>query len=80
VPFGNGGWGQNDDLLINQRFQIITPNQVDMMFEHQPSVLGHIQGGAVTAVAVTTIKRSKILPSVPTLLEFGMPEFDVSAW
>jgi tripartite-type tricarboxylate transporter receptor subunit TctC len=51
-----------------------------MMFEHQPSVLGHIQGGAVTAVAVTTIKRSKILPSVPTLLEFGMPEFDVSAW
>ena len=54
--------------------------EVDMMFENLPSVLGQIQGGAVKALAVTTRRRNKALPSVPTLVELGMPEFDVSAW
>ena len=54
--------------------------EVDMMFENLPSVLGQIQGGAVKALAVTTLRRSKTLPDVPTLVELGMPEFDVSAW
>ncbi|WP_372825482.1 tripartite tricarboxylate transporter substrate binding protein [Polaromonas sp.] len=54
--------------------------EVDMMFENLPSVLGQIQGGAVKALAVTTRRRSMTLPDVPTLVELGMPEFDVSAW
>ena len=54
--------------------------EVDMMFENLPSVLGQIQGGTVKALAVTTRRRNKALPSVPTLVELGMPEFDVSAW
>ena len=54
--------------------------EVDMMFENLPSVLGQIQGGAVKALAVTTRRRNKALPNVPTLVELGMPEFDVSAW
>lgn len=54
--------------------------EVDMMFENLPSVLGQIQGGTVKALAVTTTRRSKILPAVPTLVEQGMPAFDVSAW
>lgn len=54
--------------------------EVDMMFENLPSVLGQIQGGTVNALAVTTVRRSKVLPAVPTLVELGMPEFDVSAW
>jgi len=54
--------------------------EVDMMFENLPSVLGQIQGGTVKALAVTTSRRSKTLPAVPTLVEQGMPAFDVSAW
>ncbi len=54
--------------------------EVDMMFENLPSVMGQIQGGTVKALAVTTRGRSKALPDVPTLVELGMPEFDVSAW
>ena len=54
--------------------------EVDMMFENLPSVLGQIQGGRVKALAVTTSRRSKALPAVPTLAESGMPDFDVSAW
>lgn len=54
--------------------------EVDMMFENLPSVIGQIQGGAVKALAVTTRQRSKALPSVPTLAEAGLADFDVSAW
>lgn len=54
--------------------------EVDMMFENLPSVIGQIQGGAVKALAVTTRQRSKALPAVPTLIEAGLADFDVSAW
>jgi tripartite-type tricarboxylate transporter receptor subunit TctC len=54
--------------------------EVDMMFENLPSVLGQIQGGGVKALAVTTRQRSKALPGVPTLIESGLADFDVSAW
>lgn len=54
--------------------------EVDMMFENLPSVLGQIQGGNVKALAVTTRRRNKALPAVPTLVESGLTEFDVSAW
>jgi tripartite-type tricarboxylate transporter receptor subunit TctC len=54
--------------------------EVELMFENLPSVLGQIQGGNVKALAVTTRRRSKAIPNVPTLVESGMPEFDVSAW
>jgi tripartite-type tricarboxylate transporter receptor subunit TctC len=54
--------------------------EVDMMFENLPSVVGQIQSGAVKALAVTTRRRSKTIPNVPTLVETGMSEFDVSAW
>jgi len=54
--------------------------EVDMMFENLPSVLGQIQGGSVKALAVTTRQRSKALPGVPTLIEAGLVDFDVSAW
>jgi tripartite-type tricarboxylate transporter receptor subunit TctC len=58
----------------------VIANEVDMAFENLPSVLGQITGGRVKALAVTTRRRSKALPNVPTLVEQGMPEFDVSAW
>lgn len=54
--------------------------EVEMMFENLPSVLGQIQGGNVKALAVTTPRRSRTLPDVPTLSESGLPAFDVSAW
>jgi tripartite-type tricarboxylate transporter receptor subunit TctC len=34
----------------------------------------------VKALAVTTARRSKVLPEVPTMAEAGLPDFDVSAW
>jgi tripartite-type tricarboxylate transporter receptor subunit TctC len=54
--------------------------EIDVMFENLPSIIGQIQGGTVRALAVTTRTRSKTLPQVPTLVESGLSDFDVSAW
>ena len=40
----------------------------------------HIQSGKLTALAVTTMKRARQLPDVPTLDELGLRGFDVATW
>ena len=51
-----------------------------MMFATAASVVGHIEGGRVRALAVTTLKRTQVLPDVPTMDESGLKGFDASTW
>ena len=39
-----------------------------------------IKGGKIKAIAVTSSKRSSLLPDVPTIAESGYPQYDVAAW
>lgn len=54
--------------------------EVDLMFDSLSSSLPQIQAGKFRAIAMTTLKRSRILPDVPTLHESGVRGFDVSVW
>ena len=51
-----------------------------MMFATAASVIGHIEGGRVRALAVTTLKRTQALPDIPTMDEAGLKGFDASTW
>ena len=51
-----------------------------MMFATAASVIGHIEGGRVRALAVTTLKRTRIVPDLPTMDEAGLKGFDASTW
>jgi len=51
-----------------------------MMFATAASVIGHIEGGRVRALAVTTLKRTEALPDLPTMDEAGLKGFDASTW
>ncbi len=51
-----------------------------MMFATAASVVGHIKGGKVRALAVTTLKRTSILPDLPTMDEAGLKGFEASTW
>src|ERR1700678_4089832 len=53
-------------------------NRVQVMFDNMPSIIGHIRGGALRALAVTTEKRSPELPDVPTVGE-TVPGYEASA-
>ena len=39
-----------------------------------------IKAGQLRALAVTSAKRSPLLPDVPTMIESGFPDFTTSAW
>ena len=58
----------------------ILGGEVDLMFDSLSSSLAQINAGKFRALAVTTAKRSHVLPNVPTVAEAGVPGFDVSVW
>ena len=44
------------------------------------AMLEQIRGGQVRGLGVTTAKRSKLAPELPTIAESGVPDFDVTGW
>jgi tripartite-type tricarboxylate transporter receptor subunit TctC len=58
----------------------IVGGRVDFYFAPISAGMGHIQGKRLRALAVSTIKRSGVLPDVPTIAESGVPKFDFSLW
>jgi tripartite-type tricarboxylate transporter receptor subunit TctC len=68
VPYKGAGPAIND--LIG--------GQVDVLFDNMPSIIGHIRGGSLRALAVTSAQRSPAL-DVPTVAE-TVPGYEASAW
>jgi len=54
--------------------------QVSLMFDNLASALPNIKAGRVRALAVTTLRRSPMLPELPTISEAGLRGFDVATW
>jgi tripartite-type tricarboxylate transporter receptor subunit TctC len=53
---------------------------VQVMFDTIPSVLPHVQGGALRALAVTSREPSEFMPGVPTAISQGLADFEVGSW
>ena len=54
--------------------------RIQFMFATIPSVIQHIQSGGLRAIAVTSVKRSRSMPDVPTVAERGFPGFEAGSW
>jgi tripartite-type tricarboxylate transporter receptor subunit TctC len=54
--------------------------QVQVMFSSLPAAIGLINAGKIRAVAVSTARRAENLPGVPTVMESGVPAYDVVYW
>ena len=69
VPYRGGGPALND----------LMGGQISLLFASAITVVPHIQSGKVKAIAVTSAKRSGILPNVPTLAE-SLDGFEMPSW
>ena len=54
--------------------------EVQLMFDSISSSLPQIKAGKLKALAVTSKKRSHVLPQLPTVAESGLPDFVVDGW
>jgi tripartite-type tricarboxylate transporter receptor subunit TctC len=54
--------------------------QVTMMFAQMSSALPYIKSGKLRAIGVASLKRSAVLPDVPTIAEQGVPGFEAVSW
>jgi tripartite-type tricarboxylate transporter receptor subunit TctC len=70
IPYRGAGPALNDLL----------GGQVNVMFDILGSSLPYIQAGKLTALAVTSAKRSPTLPNVPTMEEAGVPGYEFTGW
>lgn len=54
--------------------------QVHAMFGNPLSSFQHVKSGRLRALGVTTAKRSKVFPDLPTIAESGVPGYEDSTW
>lgn len=53
---------------------------VAMNFDTMPSIFNYVQNGKLRALGVTTTKRVPQMSDVPTLIESGMKNFEITSW
>ena len=70
VPYKGGGPAHTD----------LMGGQVDASFQNINSVLQYVKAGKMRALAITSEKRSPLLPDVPTLAEAGVKDLVVTSW
>jgi tripartite-type tricarboxylate transporter receptor subunit TctC len=55
-------------------------NHVQVFFDSIPTALPLVRAGSTRILAITSEKRSSLLPDVPTFAELGMPELTKGGW
>ena len=58
----------------------VLAGRVSMMFTDLTTGLPHVKAGTLRALAVTRLKRSTLIPELPTLDEAGVTGFDMDSW
>jgi tripartite-type tricarboxylate transporter receptor subunit TctC len=70
VPYKGGGQAVVD----------VIAGQVNMYFSSVLGALPHVKSGKLRALAVTSAKRSRALPELPTIAESGFPGYEANNW
>jgi len=54
--------------------------RVTMTFQNTGAILPYLKDGRLRGVAVTSLKRSSVVPELPTFVESGFPGFEAISW
>ncbi|MBK9608757.1 MAG: tripartite tricarboxylate transporter substrate binding protein [Betaproteobacteria bacterium] len=58
----------------------VIAGHIDLMFLNPAAVLPHVRSGVVRAIAVTSNARAPYAPELPTMIESGLPGYEVTSW
>ena len=58
----------------------LVTGEVKLMFATTAPIIEYIRNGSVRAIATTSVNRDPLLPELPTVIEAGLPGFDVRLW
>ena len=70
IPYKGGGQAVTD----------VVGGQVPLIYTVIPTISGFTKDGRLRPLAVSSAKRTAVLPDVPTMIESGLPGFEVSSW
>ena len=70
VPYKGGGPAMGD----------LVGGQVNLVFATAASAVPHLKSGRIKGIAVTTAKRSALMPELPTVAEAGVAGFEANNW
>jgi tripartite-type tricarboxylate transporter receptor subunit TctC len=70
IPYKGGGPAMTDLL----------GGQINLIFATAASAIPHIHSGKIRGLAVTTLKRSQLVPDLPTVAEAGLTGFEANNW
>ena len=60
--------------------QDLIAGQIHMTFDNIPTAAAFVRSGKLRALAVTSAKRSPLMPDVPTMMEAGLAGYQINAW
>jgi len=60
--------------------QALLAGDTQLMFDNLASAMPQVRAGKLRALAVTTAKRSPLVPELPTMAEAGLKDFDIATW
>jgi tripartite-type tricarboxylate transporter receptor subunit TctC len=60
--------------------QALLAGDTQFMFDNLANAMAQVKAGKLKALAVTTARRSPLVPDLPTMAEAGLPGFDISTW
>jgi len=63
-----------------QAITALLSGETAMMFSPVPIAMPHVKSGKLRVLGVTTAKRSKVLPDLPTISESGLSGYEVTQW
>jgi len=70
VPFKGGGPALNS----------VVSGETQMLFNVTANNVPHVRAGRLRGLGVTSLERSEVAPEIPTMVEAGLPGFEVYAW
>ena len=58
----------------------LVSGQLQLMFVVSTAAVPQLQAGRIRGLAVASLKRSAVMPEIPTMDELGLPRFEASRW